>query len=144
MLAMTTISYVGWSQLEYVRLVRTPPRKISRSSNSPGTRSTVAEELDRKAPALGQSRAESLNSFSPTAGSFGVSAQICSGVVRGGPEVRFHQGSTRVPRGFHQGSTRVPRAAGWCEHYKERRMLLGISPELVFPNVSAQIGPGRP
>ena len=45
------------------------------------------------------------------------SAQIGSGVVWGGPEVRsgFHQGSTRVPRdtspqGFHkaQGSTNVP------------------------------------
>ena len=43
-----------------------------------------------------------------TAESFGVSAQIGSGVVRGGPEVRFHEGSTRVPRGFHQGSTGVP------------------------------------
>ena len=31
-----------------------------------------------------------------------------SGVVRGGPEARFHQGSTRVPPGFHQGFTRVP------------------------------------
>ena len=48
-------------------------------------------------------------SFSPTAESFGVSAKIGSGVVRGGPEVRgFHEGSTRVPPGFHQGSTRVP------------------------------------
>ena len=57
--------------------------------------------------------------FSPAAESFGVSAQIGSGVVWGGPEVRlredsirvppgFHQGSTRVPPGFHQGSTRVP------------------------------------
>ena len=46
--------------------------------------------------------------FSPTAESFGVSAQTGSGVVRGGPEVRFHEGSTRVPRGFHQSSTRVP------------------------------------
>ena len=46
--------------------------------------------------------------FSPTAGSFGVSAQIGSGVVRGGPEVRFHEGSTSVPPVFHQGSTRVP------------------------------------
>ena len=38
-------------------------------------------------------------------------------MVRGGPEVRFHQGSTRVPPGSHHGSTRVPRgsarAAGW-------------------------------
>ena len=32
---------------------------------------------------------------------FGVSAQIGSGVVRGGPEVRFHEDSTRV-RGFHE------------------------------------------
>ena len=40
--------------------------------------------------------------YSPTAESFGVSAQIGSGVVRGGPEVRFHQGSTRVPPGFHE------------------------------------------
>ena len=47
--------------------------------------------------------------FSPTAESFGVSAQIGSGVVRGGPEIRFHEGSSRVPPGFHQGSTRVPR-----------------------------------
>ena len=46
--------------------------------------------------------------FSPTAESFGVSAQIGSGMVRGGPEVRFHEGSTRVLSGFHQGSTRVP------------------------------------
>ena len=47
-----------------------------------------------------------------------ISAQIGSGVVRGGPEVippGFHQGCTRVP----PGSSRVPqgsaRAAGWCE-----------------------------
>ena len=58
----------------------------------------------------------------PKAESFGVSAQIGSGVVRGGPEVRFHQGSTRVPRGS-------ARAAGWCEHKKEHRML---SPELIL------------
>ena len=38
--------------------------------------------------------------FSPTAESFGVSAQVGSGVVRGGAEVRFHEGSTRVPLGF--------------------------------------------
>ena len=56
--------------------------------------------------------------FAPTAAeSFGVSAQIGSGVVRGGPEVRFHEGSTRVPRGFHQGSTRVLHegSARFCE-----------------------------
>ena len=58
--------------------------------------------------------------FPPTAGSFGVSAQIGSGVVRGGPEVRFHEGSTRVPPGFHQGTRfcgvvralRAPHAVG--------------------------------
>ena len=43
--------------------------------------------------------------FPPTAENFGVSAQIGSGVVRGGPDVRFHEGSTRVPPGFHEGST---------------------------------------
>ena len=69
--------------------------------------------------------AEDFPYFSPTAESFGVSAQIGSGVVRGDPELRFHQGSTRgstrvpprfhqvpgssrVPPGFHQCSTRVP------------------------------------
>ena len=67
--------------------------------------------------------------FSPTADSFGVSAQIGSGVVWGGPEVRFHEGSTRVPPRF----TRVPR--GFHEVLRglhaECRMLLGISPELI-------------
>ena len=53
----------------------------------------------------------------PTAESFGVSAQIGPGVVRGGPEVRFHKGSTRVPPGFYEGSTRfcegrAPHAVG--------------------------------
>ena len=47
-----------------------------------------------------------------TAESFGVSAQMGSRVVRGGPEVRFHQGSTRVPPGFHQGSTRFCEGCG--------------------------------
>ena len=50
--------------------------------------------------------------FSPTAESFGVSAQIGSGVVRGGPEVRFHEGSTRVPPKFHEGSTRFCEGCG--------------------------------
>ena len=50
---------------------------------------------------------------SPTAESFGVSAQTGAGVVRGGPNVRFYQGSTRVPPGFNE----VP--------------LLGISPEII-------------
>ena len=71
---------------------------------------------------------------SPTAGSFGVSAQIGSGVVRGGPEVRFH-------KGFHRGFTRVPRgsarAVAWCDHEEEHHMLLGMSPELIFLWVKA-------
>ena len=56
--------------------------------------------------------------FSPTAESFGVSAQIGSGVVRGGPEVKFHKGSTtRVPQGFCEGRggagiKRAPHAVG--------------------------------
>ena len=54
----------------------------------------------------------------PNSCKLGVSAQIGSGVVRGGLEVRFHEGATRVPPGFHHGSTRIPRgsvrAAGWC------------------------------
>ena len=66
--------------------------------------------------------------FSPTAESFGVSAQIGSGVVRGDREVRFHEGSTRVPAGsaraagwsfevrFHEGSLRGLRGGpGWFE-----------------------------
>ena len=53
--------------------------------------------------------------FFPTAESFGVSAQIGSGVVRGGRQARFHEGSTRVPPGFREGSTglrRAPHAVG--------------------------------
>ena len=60
--------------------------------------------------------------LSPTAESFGVSAQIGSGVVRGGPEVRFHNGSTRAPAGFDE----VLRG------FWEGGVLLGISPELLF------------
>ena len=61
--------------------------------------------------------------FSPTAESFGVSAQIGSGVVRGGPEVRFHEGSTRVPRGFHkvlrglQGGASTKKSTACCWGY---------------------------
>ena len=36
-------------------------------------------------------------------------------MVRGGPQVRFHEGSTRVPPGFREGSTglkRAPHAVG--------------------------------
>ena len=71
--------------------------------------------------------------FSPTAESFGVLAQICSGVVRGGPEVRSHKGSTRVPPGFHEGSSRFCEGCGVVRAQKDHRMLLGISPELTFP-----------
>ena len=52
--------------------------------------------------------------FFLTAESFGVSAQIGSGVVR----AAFHQGSTRVPPGFHEGCgvvralKRAPHAVG--------------------------------
>ena len=62
--------------------------------------------------------------FSPAAESFGVLAQIGSGVVRGGPEVRFHEGFTRVPRGFHEvlrgllggASTKKSTACCWGYH----------------------------
>ena len=47
--------------------------------------------------------------FIQTSESFGVSAEIGSGVVRGGPDIRFHEGCSRVPRGS-------ARARGWCEH----------------------------
>ena len=57
-----------------------------------------------------------LFSSSPTAKSFGVSAQIGSGVVRGGPEVRFHEGSTRVERGFHEVLRGVARALKRAPH----------------------------
>ena len=49
--------------------------------------------------------------FSP-AESFGVSAQIGSGVVRGSPEVRLYKGSTRVPPRFHESSTRLCEGCG--------------------------------
>ena len=58
--------------------------------------------------------------YSPTAESFGVSAQKGSGVVWGG----FHQGSTRVPPGFHEvlrglrggASTKKSTACCWGYH----------------------------
>ena len=62
---------------------------------------------------------------SPTAESVGVSAQIGSGVVRGGPEVRFHQGSTRVPPGFHQGSTRFCEGCGGVRALKRAPHAVG-------------------
>ena len=70
--------------------------------------------------------------FSPTAESFGVSAQIGSGVVRGSPEVRFHQGSTRVPPGFHQGSTRFYKGGVVRALKKSTACCWGISPELIL------------
>ena len=65
---------------------------------------------------------------SPTAESFGISAQIGSGVVRGGPEARFHEGCTRLAPGFHE----VLRGLrGGASTKKEHCMLLGMSPELL-------------
>ena len=63
-----------------------------------------------------------ISHFSPTAESFGVSAQIGSGVVRDGPEVRFHKGSTRVPQGAR---TAVGRALQRTPHAVRE------SPELI-------------
>ena len=63
--------------------------------------------------------------FSPTAESFGVSAQIGSGVVRGGPDVRFHEGSTTVPPGFHQGSTRFCEGCGVVRALKRASLAVG-------------------
>ena len=71
--------------------------------------------------------------------SFGVSAQTSSGVVRGGPEERFH----RVPPGFLRVSRGSARAVGWCEHKKEHRMLLGISPELISVVYFSREGPQK-
>ena len=77
-----------------------------------GTQKRRAEELDVQFFGLEFFRLQLFGKgFFPTAESVGVSAQIGSGAVRGGPEVRFHKGSTRVPPGFHQGSTRAPRGA---------------------------------
>ena len=70
--------------------------------------------------------------FSPTAESFGVSAQIGSGVIRGGPEARFHEGSTRVPPGFHEGSTRVLRGLRGGASTK-KRCCWGYRPSLFLP-----------
>ena len=70
--------------------------------------------------------------FFPRAESFGVSAQVGSAVVWGGPEVRFHEGSTRVPPGFHEGSMRFCEGCGVVRALKSAPLLLGISPELTF------------
>ena len=54
--------------------------------------------------------------FPPTAG---VSAQIGAGVVWGGPEVRFHEGSTRVLRGLRgSASTQTTTARCWGYHLR--------------------------
>ena len=65
--------------------------------------------------------------FSPTAESFGVSAQIGSGVVRGGPEGRFHEGSTRVPPGFYEGSTKFCEGCGVVRALKEHHAVGDIT-----------------
>ena len=50
--------------------------------------------------------------------SFGVSAQIGSGVLRGGPEVRFHQGSAKVPRGSAmRGGASTKKSTECCWNY---------------------------
>ena len=80
--------------------------------------------------------------YSPTAESFGVSAQIGSGVVRGVPEVR-------IPRGFHQ--SKVPpgsaRAAGWFEVRFREGSLRGLRGgpgwfEVRFHEGSTRVPPG--
>ena len=93
-------------------------------------------------------------SFSPTAESFGVSAQTGSGVVRGGPAVRFHEGSTRVPQGFHEGSTTfcdgasIKKSTACCWGYHLSYLFLCAFPFLSYFltaerfRVSAQIGSG--
>ena len=80
---------------------------LLRASHPHGAEGTG--ELFDRFPGRGPVSLKGCVFFSPTAESFGVSAQIGSGVVRGSSEVRFHEGSTRVPPGFHQGFTRVPR-----------------------------------
>ena len=97
------------------------PHATSRAPGSFQANGTLAKKSVRASEGQLQ---KVVRRFSPQLQGFGVSAQIGSGVVRGGHEVRFHQGSTRVPRGS-------ARAAGWCEHKKEHRMLLGISPDLI-------------
>ena len=78
-------------------------RKPSHVAMKPDKRRSLAETSALKA------------SRPPTVESFGVSAQIGSGVVRGGSEVRFHKGSTGVPPGVPPGFSRSSaRAAGWC------------------------------
>ena len=74
-------------------------------------------------------------------------AQIGSGVVRGGPEVRhprgstrFHQGSTRVPPGFHQGFHQVPPGFHQGFHQGSTRVPPGFSPG--FHQGSARVPPG--
>ena len=76
--------------------------------SSPAVNDDKCRRTRVKAATLAQREHVEVFQNSPTAESFGVPAQIGSGVVRGGPEVRFHEG-TRVPPGFHQSSTRVPR-----------------------------------
>ena len=82
--------------------------------------------------------------FPLTAESFGVSAQTGSGVVRGGPEVRFHHGSARV----QQGSTRFSLSIYliyffFCFNFIWFSMLFIIFPLTAESfGVSAQIGSG--
>ena len=56
---------------------------------------------------------DTVRSFSQQLKALG-SAQIGSGVVRGGPEVRFHEGSTRICEacGVVRALKRAPHAVG--------------------------------
>ena len=69
----------------------TPPQKLETNAPSRSTDST--QRLSRRREVLDLSHVSRVNppsrscGFSPTAESFGVSAQIGSGVVQGGPEV---------------------------------------------------------
>ena len=117
------------------------PRKLLELQSDLGLccshgRTALYLAASRLGQAGGVARLDSAH-FSPTVESCGVSAQIGSGVVRGGAEVRFHQvppgfhqSSTRVLPGFRQGSTSVPRSSTRAVRGGERRMLLAISPEL--------------
>ena len=78
---------------------------------------------------------------SPAAFSLGVSAQIGSGVVRGGPEVRIHESSTRVSPQFHEvlqgGVVRaVEKGTACCWGYHLSLFGLGLDRHSVFQAMS--------
>ena len=92
-------------------------RSCGRVALKAKTPSWANSSLHQGAPPRAAKRGDRIESvFSPTAESFGVSAQG-SGVVRGGPEVRFHEGSTR---------------SGWCEHKKSTACCWGYHLSYLF------------